>query len=115
MPGRQRGVRVMELRASPYIDFNSGTVVTPPMQLSRERTPPRTFDDLLDLFECRVDVWQLGPAVQILKQMETQPSPSVWAHTAYALLAVVFTYFEMIGKCLNPDSQPSGTGGPDFN
>lgn len=105
----------MEFRASPYIDFNSGIVVTPPMELSRERRPPRSIDDMLDLFECRVDVWQLGPAVQILKQIEKHPNPSVWAHTAYALLAVVFSYFEMIGKCLNPASQPSGTAGVDFN
>jgi hypothetical protein len=72
---------------------------------------------MLDLFECRVDVWQLGPAVEILKKIEAaEPfSPSVWAHTAYALLAIVFTYFEMIGKSLNPSSKPRGSASLDFN
>jgi hypothetical protein len=72
---------------------------------------------MLDLFECRVDVWQLGPAVEILKDLDRDaPNPaSVWAHGAYALLGLVFTYFEMIGKTLNPNSQPTGTAGIDFN
>lgn len=105
----------MEFRASPYIDFNSGIVVTPPMELSRQRMSPRSLDDMIDLFECRVDVWHLGPAVQILKQIEAHPHTSVWAHTAYALLGVVFTYFEMIGKSLNPASQPRRKAYLDFN
>jgi hypothetical protein len=72
---------------------------------------------MLDLFECRVDVWQLGPAVEILKDLDRNaPNPaSVWAHGAYALLGLVFTYFEMIGKTLNSGSRPSGTAGVDFN
>jgi hypothetical protein len=72
---------------------------------------------MLDLFECRVDVWQFGPAVEILKELDdnaTDPA-SVWAHGAYALLGLVFTYFEMIGKTLNPNSRPTGTAGVDFN
>ena len=43
-------------RASPYIDFDSGTVKIQPMDLSRERPPPHSLDDMLDLFQCRVDV-----------------------------------------------------------
>ena len=107
----------MTYRASQFIDFNSGTVAIPPMRLWQERKPPYSLTDMRDLFECRVDVWQLGPAVEILKLMEKEahlPS-SVWAHTAYALLAIVFTYFEMIGKTLNPISEPRGTASKDFN
>jgi len=104
-------------RASQYIDFNSGTVKIQPMDLSRDRPSPRSPDDMLDLFECRVDVWQLGPAVEILKAIEAHAAfgASVWSHTAYALMAVLFTYFEMIGKTLNPNSRPRGTASPDFN
>lgn len=105
----------MEFRASPYIDFDTGTVVTTPMELPRSPTSPRLLDEMLALFECRVDVWQFGPAVQILKQIETHSTSSVWAHTAYALMAIVFTYFEMIGKSLNPDSKPQGSANLDFN
>src|SRR5258708_11848376 len=72
----------MLFRSSPYIDFASGAVKKPPMQLVQERQPPRSPKDLLDLFECRVDVWQLGPAVHILRQMEANSDQSsVWAHT----------------------------------
>lgn len=86
------------------------------MVLAREREQPWSPDDKLELFECRVDVWQLGPAVEILKQIEgSQDQSSPWAHAAYALLAVGFTYFEMIGKTLNPASEPYGTAGLDFN
>lgn len=107
----------MPFRVSPYIDFNTGTVKVQPMDLSRERPTPRSLDDMLDLFECRVDVWQLGPAVEILKQIETRTSlaSSVWAHAAYALLMILFPYFEMLGKTLNPSSQPRGTASVDFN
>lgn len=107
----------MTFRASPYIDFDSGIVTTQPMELSRERPSPRSLDDMIDLFECRVDVWQFGPAVAILKQIEAQQpgSSSVWAHTAYALLAVVFTYFEMIGKSLNPSAASKRPAWQDFN
>jgi hypothetical protein len=107
----------MAYRSSPYIDFEAGRVITPPMVLSQQRTRPWCSDDMLDLFECRVEVWQLGPAVEILKALEKDRlnPPSVWAHGAYALVAVVFSYFEMIGKTLNPNSQSSGTAGVDFN
>jgi hypothetical protein len=106
----------MEFRVSPYIDFNSGIVSKQPMDLLEERMPHRSLDDMRDLFECRVDVWQLGPAVAILKQIEAQEpySSSIWAHTAYALMAIVFTYFEMIGKSLNPGSGPKNTATSDF-
>jgi hypothetical protein len=104
----------MDFRRSSHIDFDSGTVIMQPMELFTQRPSPRSLEDMLDLFECRVDVWHLGPAVQILKQIETHPSSSVWAHSAYALLGIVFTYFEMIGKSLNPNSRPQGTASQDF-
>ena len=107
----------MPFRSSAYIDFETGHVLVQPMELLRNRQAPQSIDDMFDLFECRVDVWQLGPAVEILKEIESNASfgPSVWAHSAYALLAVVSTYFEMIGKTLNPSSEPSRTAGLDFN
>ena len=58
-----------------------------------------------------VDVWQLGAAVAILRQIEVPPPPSIWSHSAYGLLSIVFTYFEMLGKSL----RASGKSGEDFN
>lgn len=105
-------------RASRFIDFNSGRVHMPPMELQR-LLPPReqqSIDQMLLLFECRVDVWKFGPAVEILKAMDVaHDQTSVLAHAGYALLDVTCSYFEMIGKALNPTSRSSGTAGLDFN
>jgi hypothetical protein len=104
----------MAFRQSPFIDFESGKAITHPMTLLKSRPKPRSLTDMLDLFQCRVEVWQLGPAVQILKMIQA-PKEERWRDAAYALLAVTFTYFEMVGKSLNQKSKPAGTAGDDFN
>lgn len=105
-------------RASKFIDFNTGRVHLPPMEL-QNRLPPReqqSIDQMLLLFECRVDVWKFGPAVEMLKAMDVaHDQKSVWAHAGYALIDVTCSYFEMIGKALNPASRSSRTAGLDFN
>jgi hypothetical protein len=61
-------------------------------------------------------VWQLGVAVQILKEIESPPSQtSMWTCAAYGMLSITFSYFEMIGKIINPKSAKSRTAGKDFN
>lgn len=105
----------MSYRASKYIDFDNGTVQIAPMQLAATKTSPLTLDDKIDLFECRVDVWQLGTAVALLTAIESHQPPSIWSHAAYGLLACAISYFEMLGKTLNPKSETSGTAGIDFN
>lgn len=105
----------MPYRNSKYIDFDAGTVTIAPMQLVAQKTSPLTIDDKIDLFECRVDVWQLGTAVASLTAIESNQPPSIWSHAAYSLLAGAISYFEMIGKTLNPESKTSGTAGIDFN
>lgn len=106
----------MSFRSSPYIDFETGTVLEPPMVLVDERPKPWSLSDKLDLFESRVDVWQLGPAVAILKLMGADPpQSSIWAHAAYGLVAILFSYFEMVGKTLNPNAARSRTASRDFN
>lgn len=102
-------------RGSPYIDFNTGDVVTSPMDLKAKMHKPWTLDQKIDLFECRVEVWQFGVAAAILKQIEDAKPPSIWSHAAYGLVSVGFTYFEMIGKTLNPASAASNTSSEDFN
>ena len=105
-------------RTSRFIDFDAGLVRVPPMVLQNS-LPPRehqSVDQMLLLFECRVDVWKFGPAVEMLKAMDVAgDQESVWAHAAYALLDVMCSYFEMVGKILNPGSRGSGTARPDFN
>ena len=105
-------------RDSHYIDFNTGLVKVPPMQLIRPLGPrsAQTLDIMLTVFECRVEVWALGPAVAMLKLMdEAHDEWSSWRHAGYALLTATFSYFEMIGKILNPASGRRGTAGVDFN
>jgi len=105
----------MEFRASQFIDFNTDTVITPPMALIGSVPRPWKVDQKIEIYECMVDVWQLGAAVAILRQIEAHQHPSAWSHSAYGLLSIVFSYFEMIGKSLNPASAVSRTAGTDFN
>ena len=105
-----------KFRSSEYIDFNTGTVICPPMVLMRRLKPPWSLEDKIRVFQCRVDVWQLGVAVDMLKQIESAPvQSSIWAHAAFGMLSVSFSYFEMIGKILNPESDKSTTSAQDFN
>ena len=74
-------------RHSRFIEFDTGLVHVPPMELqtqlpSREQ---QSIDQMLLLFECRVDVWKFGPAVEMLKAMDlADDQKSIWAHAAYA-------------------------------
>jgi hypothetical protein len=51
----------------------------------------------------------------VLKEIESSEAPSTWSHAAYGLLAITVSYFEMIGKTLNPDANPWKSSGTDFN
>ena len=51
----------------------------------------------------------------MLKEIEGHQHPSIWSHAAYGMIGVFFSYFEMVGKTLNPNSGSSGTAGKDFN
>lgn len=79
----------MPFRSSPYIDFNTGEVKVPPMTLIRSLGPRanQPLDQMFTVFECRVDVWQQRPAVEMLKLMDSaHTQTSVWAHAGYALI-----------------------------
>jgi len=102
-------------RVSEFVDFNTGTVKIAPMKLWFTLSPPLQLADKIRLFHCRVDVWNLGVAAELLRQIESHQPPSIWSHAAYGLISVGFSYFEMIGKTINPDSKKSGTAGKDFN
>jgi hypothetical protein len=102
-------------RKSKFIHFNRGDVIISPKDLRDSVPKPWHLEDKIEIFECRVEVWQLGVAVKILKEIETHQPPSIWSHAAYGLISVAFSYFEMIGKSLNPNSKKRGTAGIDFN
>jgi hypothetical protein len=102
-------------RESEFIDFNTGMVKIAPMRFAIILPRPLQLADKIRLFQCRIDVWNLGVAVQMLKTIESNEPPSIWSHAAYGLIAVAFSYFEMIGKTLNPNSQKLKTAGTDFN
>ena len=87
---------------SEFIDFNAGVVYATPDTLFRSMREPWSIDDKIRLFECRVEVWQLGVAVAILRQIEASEQPSIWSHAAYGLVSILTSYFEMIGKTLSP-------------
>lgn len=103
-----------EFRSSRFVDFDTGEVFLPPMRLLQQKPTPWSLGDKIEIFECRVEVWQLGVAAQMLKSMEDPKRSGIWLHAAYALVALIFSYFEMIGKTLNPSSKKRGTAGSDF-
>lgn len=103
-----------QFRSSRFVDFDTGEVFLAPMRLTRQKKGQLALPDRIELFECRVDVWQLGVAAQILREMENPKRPDIWSHAAYALVALIFSYFEMIGKTVNPGSKTSRTAGDDF-
>lgn len=104
-----------EFRSSPHIDFNDGRVRNTPETLVEEMVAPHSPEEKLELFECRVDVWQLGIAVEMLKQIEDNEHPSIWSHAAYGLVALTTSYFEMVGKILNPAASPWKGAEKEFN
>ena len=110
-----RGTMSQIYRSSRFIDFNEGRVILDPESFVDQVSRPWTLEQKIDFFECRVDVWQLGVAVEMLKQIEAHEPPSIWSHAAYGLLSVIASYFEMVGKVLNPRSGPSRTSSVDFN
>lgn len=69
-------------RISPYIDFNSGQVILDPMAMAEQMPDPMDVDDKIASFQCRIDVWQLGVAVEMLKLIEENEQPAVWSHAA---------------------------------
>ena len=107
----------MSFRKSKYIDFDTGDVTLAPMVLKKrlKRKKVWTLADKIRMFECRVDVWHLGVGVAVLREIDAAKNPSIWSHAAYGLVSVVFNYFEMIGKTVNPLSATSQTAGDDFN
>lgn len=102
-------------RFSRFIDFNEGRIILDPELFVAHTPSPWTVEQKIDFFECRVEVWQLGVAVEMVKQIEANEPPSIWSHAGYALLSVVSSYFEMVGKVLNPGSMARRTSGVDFN
>jgi hypothetical protein len=112
-----KGVREMPqpYRSSAFVDFNAGIVRLDPMQFVDQHPGSRDLAAEIDFFQCRVEVWQLAPAVEILKQIESENHPSTWSHSAYALLFILTPYFEMVGKILNEDSNEYKSSDRDFN
>ena len=103
-------------RESEFIDFTTGTVKLAPIQLQFKMTLAGSahFSDHLRLFECRMEVWQLGVAVQMLHEIEYGNPPSIWSHAAYALVTLLTTYFETIGRIVNTDTAVPNTAAMDF-
>lgn len=77
------GVAMPLFRTSRFIDFNTGTVITAPIELKMSLPDTMTTDQKIDLFECRVEFWQLGVAAEMPKQIEAAQNLSIWSHAAY--------------------------------
>jgi len=67
--------------------------------------PNLTLEHKIDLFEDRVLGWHLEIARCMITINEDKGNKysETMAHSGFALLSVIFNYFEMIGKYKNPD------------
>jgi hypothetical protein len=106
-----------KFRESEFIDFRTGIVKVAPLQLQFKQSlgETSTFADLVRLFQCRMEVWHLGVAVQITQSIEFGHPPSVWSHAAYGLMTLLFAYFETIGRILNEKPDSAGMSAADFD
>lgn len=108
------------MRASRFINFETGKVELAPRQLERAQSDEEwTIKQKIDYFQCRVEVWQIAPAVEMLKMIEAtkatknEPTPA-WCHSAYGLVFILASYFEMVGKILRLGSSQWKGGDKDF-
>ena len=74
--------------------------------------PNPTIDDLITIFDDRVDGWQLRIAEEMLTQIGDASTPDM-KHCGYALISVVVSYFEMAGQLFKPVKN-SPSPGRDF-
>src|SRR5262245_48207051 len=90
----------------------TGNWVSPNYQDTKFGANP-SDDDKIEIFCDRVDGWQLKIAEEMLRQIIAQ-QPPLMQHAAYAMISVVFTYFEMIGQIVKQKAgEKSGATG-DF-
>jgi hypothetical protein len=102
-------------RVSQYVDFNAGRVLMDPEAFLNAHPKPWSVDEKIDYFQCRVEVYQLAVAVEMAKQIGAAKPESVWRYGENALVSVITSYFEMVGKVLHPGSKKSRTSSIDFN
>jgi hypothetical protein len=65
-------------------------------------------DALIEVFRDRIDGWQLSIAEEMLRQIEDSPLYPAMKHAAYALISVVFSYFEMVGQLVKMPGKKTG-------
>lgn len=81
-----------------------------PNYTDTDRGPNPSTDDKIEVFRDRVDGWQISIAEEMLRQIENSKDFPAMRHAGYALISVVFSYFEMVGQCKAPaGSTPSPT------
>jgi hypothetical protein len=108
-------------RISQYVDFNAGRVLMDQDAFLNAhpnlKAHPKLWsvDVKIDYFQCRVEVYQLAVAVAMTKQIDAAEQDSVWQYAENALVSVITSYFEMVGKVLHPESKKTGTSSSDFN
>ncbi len=104
------------VRESRFVDFKTGVLLSvSPMDLTALLTANSRVNEKIQVFECRMEVWTLGQAIQLLRLIETNQPPSLWCHAAFALVTLISNYFEIIGKILNPKARGWKESDKDVN
>lgn len=70
---------------------------------------PPTLDEKIEVFEDRVLGWHIEIAQELRKQIESGGDAGAFRHAGYALVSILFSYFEMIAQYIEGTSSNGGS------
>lgn len=77
--------------------------------LSSDFASPPTLDEKVTVFEDRVLGWQIDIAQEVRRQIESGGDNGPFRHAGYALVSLLFSYFEMIAQFIEGTSSQGGS------
>jgi hypothetical protein len=77
--------------------------------LNTDFSSPPTLDEKIKVFEDRVLGWQIEIAEEIRSQIESGGENGAFRHAGYALVTLLFSYFEMIAQYIEGTSSNGGS------
>ena len=77
--------------------------------LNTDFSSPPTLDEKITVFEDRVLGWQIEIAQEVRRQIESGGEDGALRHAGYAVVSLLFSYFEMIAQFIEGTLSQGGT------
>lgn len=77
--------------------------------LNTDFSSPPTLDQKIKVFEDRVLGWQIEIAQEVRNQIDNGGEQGAFRHAGYALVSLLFSYFEMIAQYMEGASSQGGS------